>query len=113
MRRDHKTLEPIAKKQAEKRDIYNKELMKKWLGTFLLATVILIYNRYKLKSSGKKWTFATTNLWLVVFGYLTEMFFFFGVIRQYEFYSDHKIYYNLYVNSKERTSIKLGCLDNV
>ena len=95
-----KKLEKEAKKQKKKREKYNRSLIFKWIGIpLLICIVVLLINIFKLFILGESWGRSDNIiLLLVIFAYSTELCFFFGIVKQYEFYGDHKIYRSFFEN---------------
>lgn len=89
--------------QEKKRDKLNNNLIMKWIGIpFIIVLIIFIASVGRLKLQGKYWTKIHTGLLLlVVTAYLTELFIYFGIVKQYQFYGDQKIYSTLYNNLYE------------
>jgi hypothetical protein len=83
----------LARAQAKQRSRDNMNLMGKWVGIpMILTLVFLVYFAYK-SSMGP---IDKALLGCVVGAYGTEILFYFGVIRMYQFYGDQQIYSNLY-----------------
>lgn len=97
-----KELQNAAKEQNKKREDANTDLMKTWIGIpLVIAVVILLFFIYLLfkqsSDSQNKWSsIDTAILSLVVGAYSTEIMFYLGIVRQYEFYGDQQIYSRLY-----------------
>jgi hypothetical protein len=88
-----------AEKENLKRYELNKELVIKYCfipsmvisGLLLLVILYSIFNR-----KGDKWTYVETiSLILILTSYLTELYFFFFIVRKYEMLGDIEILYNL------------------
>ena len=94
-----------AEKNAEWRNIENWKLIVKYiLPVFGLFTVILIIlillDRLPVKTT--KWVGVDTAIGSLVFlAYSTEILFYFGMVRQYTFYGDHELTYNVYSSLKK------------
>jgi len=103
-----KEIKKIAKEQEVKRDAANIELMKADILPLLLFTggliILVIFAMYTNKRN--QWSsFNKTDQILlasVLFAYTTEMAFFFGVVKQFEFYGDHAIVNKFYNSIKEK-----------
>lgn len=99
------TIELIKKgnEQKEKREKLNNNVIIRWIAIpFIIVLIIFIASIGRLKIQGKYWTKIHTGLLLlVVTAYLTELFIYFGIIKQYQFYGDQKIYSTLYNNLYE------------
>lgn len=61
---------------------------------FLFFIILLIFKEHAWDSTD------TMLLCFVVFSYITEIFFYFGIIRQYQYYGDQAIFSNLYHSIK-------------
>jgi ABC-type transport system involved in cytochrome bd biosynthesis fused ATPase/permease subunit len=97
-----KELQSTAKQQEQKRESENMNLIKKWIGTPLVISVVILlfFLLLLFKQSGDKengWSsIDTAILTLVVGAYSTEIMFYLGIVSQYEFYGDQQIYSRLY-----------------
>jgi hypothetical protein len=77
----------------------NKELVIKYcfipanvVGGLLLLTIL--YSLFNFK--GPKWTYIETiSLFLIITSYLTELYFFFFIVKKYEMVGDIEILYNV------------------
>ena len=111
-----KEVQRLAKEQEEKRNEANIELIKKDILPLLIVVgglvALVIYAMYTNKAN--QWSgFDKTDqvlLWSVLLAYSTELLFFFGIVRQYEFYGDHAIINKFYENIQNRFDGK-GYLD--
>lgn len=82
-----------ADKQAKRREEANLNLVVRWIGPLILVLVgllvaIIIFNRARKQSLGFEHYF---GLVLVVVSYVTELMFFFFVVRQYNLMGDYEI----------------------
>ena len=86
-----------AAEQAARRNAANWSLFRKDVGLPLaLVVAILAGLVVSMRRKGTPWTsLDTTMLTLVLGAYFTELLFFFGIVRRYEFYVDQKLYFNL------------------
>lgn len=97
-----KAIEEAAKTQEKERNAANNDLIKSWIGIPLVVAVVIllifIWLLFKQSTdSGNAWSsIDTAILTLVVGAYATELMFFFGIVRRYEFYGDQQIYSRLY-----------------
>jgi len=89
--------------QATERNKINNKLILKWTGIpLIIALTIFIVSVLRLKIQGKYWNKIHTGLLLLVItAYLTELFIYFAIVKQYQFYGDHNIYSKLYNNLYE------------
>jgi hypothetical protein len=96
--------------QEKKRDKLNNKLIMKWIGIpFVIVIIIFIASVARLKLQGKYWNKIHTGLLLlVVSAYLTELFVFFGIVKQYQFYGDQQIYSTLYNNLYNESKSELN-----
>lgn len=94
-----------AKKQFKERDGINIDNTKTWIGIpfsivlFILVVLVgmIFYNKNNTWDSVD-----TVLLSLVVLAYATEVIFYIGLVRQYQFYGDQSIYSGLYDTISER-----------
>jgi len=88
------------KLQENERNKLNNKLIIKWIGIpFIVTLIIFIASVGRLKLQNKYWTKIHTGLLLlVVTAYLTELFVYFAIVRQYKFYGDHELYATLFNN---------------
>lgn len=96
-----KPIQDILKKADEEkktRASQNIEIIKQWIGPVLIAVLsILILAIIILIATKSKWTGVdNVAISLVFTAYLTEIFIFFGIIKQYEFLGDNTIYRFIY-----------------
>ena len=93
------------------RDEQNWKATKKYISPVLLFFVacliiyisILVFPGIKTTPwKGPDWAVLS----LVVFAYTTELFFYFGMVRQYIFYGDHAITHKLYENLENLNTFK-------
>ena len=95
-------MEKGAKYEKERNKINNK-LILKWFGIpFIIVLTIFIVSVLRLKIQGKYWNKIHTGLLLLVItAYLTELFIYFAIVKQYKYFGDHNIYSKLYNNLYE------------
>lgn len=94
-----------AKKQFKERDGINIDNTKTWIGIpfsivlFILVVLVgmIFYNKNNTWDSVD-----TVLLSLVVLAYATEVVFYIGLVRQYQFYGDQSIYSGLYDTISEK-----------
>jgi hypothetical protein len=81
------------------REKYNNEILLIYCGIpMIIASIILIYILFFMKSK-KKWNKVDSlSLFFVTLAYLTELFLFFCVITQYIFIGDMNLIYNFVIN---------------
>ena len=101
-----KPIQDILKKADEEektRALQNIEIIKQWIGPpFIAALSIIIIAIIILVATKSKWTGVdNVGLTLVFTAYLTEIFIFFGIVKQYEFLGDNTIYKFIYNLIKE------------
>lgn len=91
----------IATEKEIKRNIENKKLTLKYCWSLIIiVTVVLtglaIYSVYGHLSGSHKWTLPDTlNMLFVLLAYSTEIFFYFFIVRKYEFVGDNYIITNV------------------
>jgi hypothetical protein len=105
-----KTIQDMLKKADEEektRTLQNIEVIKKWIGPpFIAVLSILIISIIILIATKSKWTGVdNVGISLVFTAYLTELFIFFGIIKQYEFLGDNTIYRFIYNLTKKMFKI--------
>lgn len=97
-------------KENKTREEKNSKLMFKEFGPFIGTSItilaifvgMMIYNALTSNNEWHKWKSTDTAvLTLVVFAYTTELLFYFGIVRNYNFYGDQQLYNNLYRIVKE------------
>ena len=107
--------EILVKAHIEKkaRNAKNTASILKWIGPILLVfTAILIYYVVRVAQT-KVWTSTdSVMLSLVAFAYLTELIFYFTIVKQYQFYGDHKIYSTYYDGVINETLKKINIDDD-
>ena len=93
-----KNLETQAKEQLKKRNEENMELMLNWIGIPLfIAIFILIVFIAMIFLKDAEWDKVDTILiFFVVFAYVAEILFYFGIVCKYQFYGDNAIYSGVY-----------------
>lgn len=102
-----KEIQKLAKEQEIKRTQMNKDLIKqKMLPLLLFVTALIVVIIYMMMSNkNNSWsTFGLTEqilLGLVLTAYVTEIMFFFGIVKKYEFYGDYRIMNTFYKSIKE------------
>jgi hypothetical protein len=104
-----------AEKENKAREKKNSMLMLKEFGPFIggcfiillfFIIMMLYYNIFKKDNNWHKWMSVDTSiLTLVLFAYTTELLFYFGIVRNYDFYGDQQLYDKLYYNVKENVVI--------
>lgn len=111
-----KEIQKLAKEQEIKRTKMNKNLIKrKMLPLLLLVTALIVVIIYMMMvNKNNSWsTFGVTEqvlLGLVLTAYVTEIMFFFGIVKKYEFYGDYRIMNTFYKSIKEYLN-KIGVTD--
>lgn len=111
-----KEIQKIASEQEKERTKRNKDLIKKKMLPLLLlvtALIVLIIVMMMMNKNNSWSTFGITEqilLGLVLTAYVTEIMFFFGIVRQYEFYGDYRIMNTFYKSIKEYLN-KVGLND--
>ena len=90
--------------QAQRRDRDNWALFARKVGVPLAVVAIVVVGLVVVMFRRKTpWTtLDTTMLSLVLAAYVTELLFFFGIVRRYEFYSDQEIYFNILNETENR-----------
>ena len=102
-----KEIQKLAKEQEIKRTQMNKNLIKqKMLPLLLLVTALIVVIIFMMMANkNNSWsTFGVTEqvlLGLVLTAYVTEIMFFFGIVKKYEFYGDYRIINTFYKSVKE------------
>jgi hypothetical protein len=95
-------IKEIAEYQELEREELNNKLIKKWIGIPLTLSIILLIILFSLllrEDSVNRWNGSDTAvLSLIVGAYATELMFYFGIVRQYEFYGDMQLVNKLYSN---------------
>lgn len=94
----------------KKRNKYNNMLIIKWIGIPIIITLLIfIISVVRLKLQNKYWTNIHTGLLLLVISaYLTELFVYFGIVKQYQFYGDQKIFASLFNNLDKLNKIDIN-----
>ena len=111
-----KEIQKLAKEQEIKRTQMNKDLIKqKMLPLLLFVTALIVVIVYMMMANkNNSWsTFGLTEqvlLGLVLTAYVTEIMFFFGIVKKYEFYGDYRIMNTFYKSIKEYLN-KVGVTD--
>lgn len=86
---DSQNLKIVAEEQKISRKKTNIELTKNFCGKSIGAGLILLSFVLLLTNSQRPWGHSDTiNLLLIVFGYTTEILFFFFIVRKYQFVGD-------------------------
>ena len=95
-----------AKADNKVRENKNFKLIKDKIGVIviilLIILIIFIYLAITTKDSWK--SVDTSILSLVVFAYTTELMFYFGIVRNYIFVGDQKLYDNIYKKTKDKVN---------
>lgn len=111
-----KEIQKLAKEQEIKRTQMNKDLIKqKMLPLLLFVTALIVIIIFMMMANkNNSWsTFGVTEqvlLGLVLTAYVTEIMFFFGIVKKYEFYGDYRIMNTFYKSIKEYLN-KIGVTD--
>ena len=111
-----KEIQKLAKEQEIKRTQMNQDLIKqKMLPLLLFVTALIVVIVYMMMANkNNSWsTFGLTEqvlLGLVLTAYVTEIMFFFGIVKKYEFYGDYRIMNTFYKSIKEYLN-KVGVTD--
>jgi Na+/glutamate symporter len=86
-----------AKKQYDERQVQNKSLINKFcVLPIAVALAVLMYVIFVMGSKNPWNNIDSLNLVLVLLAYATELYFFFFVVRKYEFVGDHYIFSNIF-----------------
>ena len=100
-----KDIKKNAKKQFEERDDVNIDTTKTWIGIPFSIVIFLLLIFVGMIVFRKEHTWDSIDsvlLSLVVLAYATEVVFYIGLVRQYQFYGDQEIYSNLYNRINEK-----------
>ena len=88
--------EKIAKEQQAKREIINRDLTWKYCTQLIVFTVTIFIGIAVFVKSKRGWqNIDTLNMLFVTLAYSTELFFFFFIVRKYEFVGDNYILTNV------------------
>lgn len=103
----YKQIEEAAEVEAEERVAYNTKLIKNWIVPPLLACIaLLLIFLIKRSVYNEPWGAADTlGLILVVSAYTTEVLFYLGIVRRFEFYGDIQIYDKIYTNIDKNINV--------
>ncbi|VBB18000.1 hypothetical protein YASMINEVIRUS_463 [Yasminevirus sp. GU-2018] len=95
---DAKTLRELAEKQEAERESINTSNTMMWIGIpFIIGVLFLVFFVGRLYFKSEVWDSVDTILLsFVVFAYATEILFYLGIVRKYQFYGDQSIYSNVY-----------------
>lgn len=90
----------------KRKNINNKLLIKYCVIPILITTLILIFIIIYKFTDNKKWSnVETIGLILILGSYLTELYFFFFIVRKYEIIGDHELLYKLFKSLSENIAI--------
>jgi hypothetical protein len=91
--------ETIAKKQEARREIINRDLTWKYCTSLIVLTALIFASIAIFVKSKRGWeNIDTLNMLFVTLAYSTELFFFFFIVRKYEFVGDNYILTNVLQN---------------
>jgi len=110
-----------AKVQEKNRNEANIQLIKDEIGPLLLITtgfILLVIFAMRMNKENKWSSFEKTDkvlLGSVLLAYSTELLFFFGIVRQFEFVGDHEILFKFFQNirTKLRSSGEQATVGNI
>lgn len=86
----------IAKEQEARREIINRDLTWKYCTLLIVITVAIFVGIAVFVKSKRGWEdIDTLNMLFVTLAYSTELFFFFFIVRKYEFVGDNYILTNV------------------
>jgi hypothetical protein len=100
---DIKTLKDTAEHQEDVRESINLSSTMMWIGIpFIIGIMFLVFFIGRLYFKNEVWDSVDTLLLsFVVFAYATEIMFYLGIVRKYQFYGDQSIYSNIYSGINE------------
>jgi hypothetical protein len=104
-------LKENAEKSKNKRDILNYKLLVKYclFPIIIVSFILLIILIYTFTQKTKKWSYIESiSLLLILGSYLTELYFFFFIIRNYEIIGDHEIFYKSLNSFSNNLELKLN-----
>lgn len=85
---------PLLQSQYNTRQTINNQLEIDYCWKYIIFTIVAIVIVFVINPN--KWgSLHTLGLVFVILGYTTELLFFFGMVKQYEFVGDHTIVNNL------------------
>jgi hypothetical protein len=94
------TNKDLVENQQNKRDEKNKQLYYSYSGIpFFIFLLMLLHLLFMVKSKRDWNEVDTLSLLFVTLAYCTELFFFFFIVRKYEFVGDHQIISDIIDNS--------------